>query len=198
MWSRRQPRTRVGEYILRVAQVSKFLPWIGCKESRIKNSASRPLAQVLGNRPVCPQFLPVSRPRFSSPVSPSTYAGKTGFAQRAAGRYGLAELALLLQRFNSQVCTIWSLECRYWAYHKGVRVRYLSHPLFAFFSVAVALFVIVTKPVLTVVFALFALSVFCFLLVDVPGVSPCLTRGVRKALPIFAFPVFSPRPPPAA
>jgi hypothetical protein len=42
-----------------------------------------------------------------------------------------------------------------------VRVTYLSHPLFAFFSVAVASFVIVTKPVLTVVFALFALSVFC-------------------------------------
>jgi hypothetical protein len=47
-----------GNTLLGWQRYRKFLPWIGCQESGIKNSASRPLAQVLGNRPVCPQFLP--------------------------------------------------------------------------------------------------------------------------------------------
>jgi hypothetical protein len=67
--------------------------------------------------------------------------------------------------------------------------------LFAFLLVAMALLLAVTQPVLGLVFVF--LVPYWFFLANVPNAPLLPVRRVRKALPLFELPVFSPRPSPA-
>ena len=68
--------------------------------------------------------------------------------------------------------------------------------LVALLLVAMALLLAVAQPVLGLVFVF--LIPFWFFLADVPSVPLPTVRKVRKSLPFFALPVFSPRPPPVS
>jgi len=68
--------------------------------------------------------------------------------------------------------------------------------LVALLVLAMALLLAVLQPVLGLVFVF--LTPFWFFLADVPIVPLATVRKVRKALPFFALPVFSPRPPPVS
>ena len=62
--------------------------------------------------------------------------------------------------------------------------------------VVMALLLAVTQPVVGFVFVF--LIPFWFFLADVPSIPLPPIRNIRKALPFFALPVFSPRPPPVS
>jgi hypothetical protein len=76
-----------------------------------------------------------------------------------------------------------------------MKTTYLVSPLVAFVCVAIALLLAVTQPVLVLGFAF--LIPFLFFVADVLDAPVPCARKVRRALPLLALPVFSPRPPPA-
>jgi hypothetical protein len=75
-----------------------------------------------------------------------------------------------------------------------MRTTQSASPLVALLFVAMALLLAVAQPAVGFIF--FFLIPFWFFLADVPSVPPTPIREVRKALPLLALPVFSPRLPP--